>query len=436
MSLNEILQLIISIFDLTIDDFLREMYPDQPWVEPTIDVLGIMIMSTILLLSIFFIGWVERKVLARMQDRIGPNRVGGRYGLLQMVADVVKMMTKEVIIPTGADKFAYLLAPIVSMITSLLLFAVVPWAPGVIGVDLPAGLFYALAISSISVVGLILAGWGSNNKYALLGAFRAVAQLVSYEVPLILALLVPVLLARTLSTVGIVEAQSIPFIFFVPVSALIFFISALAETGRSPFDLLEAESEIVAGFHTEYTGMFFGLFMAAEYIAIMFMCFIFSTVYLGGYRFFGLETLVLPNVMVGSFALGDIAVGNIIAINVLLLKAAAVFFVFMWLRATLPRFRIDQLLDFNWKFMVPLSLVLLFSVAIADKIVESYGLTDLGRMAVHLIINIVIAYVTVEILRWRARVKREQVEGPSPDKWHAEPVLADSSDDAHLAHAD
>ncbi len=431
-----IIEFIVSILDLTVYDYVREVFGDQPWVEPVLDIVGIMVMSTALLLSIFFIGWVERKVLARMQDRIGPNRVGGRYGLLQMVADVVKMMTKEVIIPSGADKVAYLLAPIIAMLTSLLLFAVVPFAPGVIGVDLPSGIFYALAISSISVVALLLAGWGSNNKYALLGAFRAVAQLVSYEVPLILALLVPVLLARTLSTVGIVEAQSIPYILFVPVSALIFFVSALAETGRSPFDLLEAESEIVAGFHTEYTGMYFGLFMAAEYIAIMFMCFIFSTVYLGGYRFFGLETLVWENIVLGPITISSFAVGNIIAINTLFLKASAVFFVFMWLRATLPRFRIDQLLDFNWKFMVPLSLVLLFAVAITDKVVQNYGLTEYGRMSSHLIVNILIAWATVEILRWRARRQREEVEGPRNGQWRAEPVLTEASEDAHLAHAD
>jgi len=352
----DILEFIKSIIDLTVYDYVREVFGGEPWVEPVLDIVGIMLMSTILLLSIFFIGWVERKVLARMQDRIGPNRVGGRYGLLQMVADVVKMMTKEVIIPTGADKPAYLMAPIIGMLTSLLLFAVVPFAPGVIGVDLPAGLFYALAISSISVVALLLA--------------------------------------------GIVEAQSIPFILFVPVSALIFFVSALAETGRSPFDLLEAESEIVAGFHTEYTGMYFGLFMAAEYIAIMFMCFIFSTVYLGGYRF------------------------------------SIIFFIFMWLRATLPRFRIDQLLDFNWKFMVPLSLVLLFTVAIVDKLVTNFGLAEYGRMSVHLLVNILIAIITVEILRWRARRHREEVEGPRDDIWRAEPVLTESSEDAHLAHAD
>ncbi len=421
-----IVEFLLSILDLTVYDYVREVFGGEPWVEPVLDIVGIVLMSTILLLSIFFVGWVERKVLARMQDRIGPNRVGGRYGLLQMVADVVKMMTKEVIIPSGADKVAYLLAPIIAILTSLLLFAVVPFAPGVIGVDLSVGLFYALAISSISVVALLLAGWGSNNKYALLGAFRAVAQLVSYEVPMILALLVPVLLARTLSTVGIVQAQSIPFILFVPVSALIFFISALAETGRSPFDLLEAESEIVAGFHTEYTGMYFGLFMAAEYIAIMFMCFIFSTVYLGGYRFFGLEEL----------AINGFQIGRGIAFLVLLIKASLVFFVFMWLRATLPRFRIDQLLDFNWKFMVPLSLVLLFAVAITDKVVQNYGLAQYGRMAAHLLVNIVLAWVTVEILRWRARRQREQVEGPPDDQWRAEPVLTEASEDAHLAHAD
>lgn len=431
-----IIEFIVSIFDLTVYEYVREVFGSEPWVEPVLDIIGIVVMSTILLLSIFFIGWVERKVLARMQDRIGPNRVGGRYGLLQMVADVVKMMTKEVIIPSGADKVAYLLAPIIAMLTSLLLFAVVPFAPGVIGVDLPSGVFYALAISSISVVALLLAGWGSNNKYALLGAFRAVAQLVSYEVPLILALLVPVLLARTLSTVGIVEAQSIPYILFVPVSALIFFISALAETGRSPFDLLEAESEIVAGFHTEYTGMYFGLFMAAEYIAIMFMCFIFSTVYLGGYRFFGLETLVWENIALGPITISSFAVGNIIAINALFLKAAAVFFVFMWLRATLPRFRIDQLLDFNWKFMVPLSLVLLFAVAITDKVAQNYELAEYGRMSAHLLVNIVLAWATIEVLRWRARRQREQVEGPPDDRWHAEPMLTEASEDAHLAHAD
>jgi len=357
------------------------------------------LVATIPLLAVFVVGWVERKVLARMQDRIGPNRVGGKYGLLQMVADVVKMMTKEMIVPAGADKFAYFLAPALAVITSALLFAVLPFAPGVIGVDLNVGVFYILAISSVSVVAILMAGWGSNNKYALLGAFRAVAQLVSYEVPMILSLLVPILLAHSLSTVDLVEAQTIPFIIFAPISALIFFISSLAETGRSPFDLLEAESEIVAGFHTEYTGMVFGLFMAAEYMAIMFMCGLFATIYLGGYQFFGLEDLVLAN---------GFQIGRGLGLLFLLIKAAVVFFVFMWIRGTLPRFRIDQLLNFNWKFMVPLTLIILLSVALLDRLIMEYlpGIGEGGRAGIHFASNVLIGVAGLEVLRRSARRQR------------------------------
>jgi NADH-quinone oxidoreductase subunit H len=324
-----------------------------------------------------------------------------------MVADVVKMMTKEMIVPAGADKVAYFLAPALAVITSALLFAVLPFAPGVIGVDLNVGIFYILAISSVSVVAILLAGWGSNNKYALLGAFRAVAQLVSYEVPMILSLLVPIILARSLSTVDLVEAQTIPFIIFAPISALVFFVSSLAETGRSPFDLLEAESEIVAGFHTEYTGMVFGLFMAGEYMAIMFMCGLFSTVYLGGYQFFGLEDLVLAN---------GFAIGRGLGLLFLLFKSSLVFFLFMWIRGTLPRFRIDQLLNFNWKFMVPLTLVLLLSVALLDRLIVDYlpGAGDAGRAGIHFASNIVIGLAGLEVLRRAAQRQRQQHNSSSP----------------------
>ena len=164
--------------------------------------------STFCLLIVIFLIWLERKVIARMQDRIGPNRVGGRYGLLQTVADVLKLLTKEQITPSGADYLIYNVAPLLTVMGALLVWAVLPFAPGLIGVDLNVGIFYILAVSSVSVVTVLLAGWGSNNKYALLGAFRAVAQLVSYEVPMILALLVPIILARTMSTVGIIEAQT------------------------------------------------------------------------------------------------------------------------------------------------------------------------------------------------------------------------------------
>jgi NADH-quinone oxidoreductase subunit H len=406
MSFN-LIQFLSSIFDLTAGDYLASVWGDAPWVGVVLNIIGILIVATIPLLLVFIVGWTERKVLARMQDRIGPNRVGGKYGQMQMVADVVKMITKEMIVPNGADKLAYFIAPALALITSALLFAVVPFAPGVIGVDLNVGVFYILSISSISVIALVLAGWGSNNKYALLGAFRAVAQLVSYEIPMILSLLVPIILARSMSTVDLVEAQTIPFFIVAPISGILFFIAALAETGRSPFDLLEAESEIVAGFHTEYTGMVFGLFMAAEYIAIMFMCAIFVTVYWGGYRFFGLETIVLAN----GFELG-----RTLGLLILLIKSSLVFFLFMWIRGTLPRFRIDQMLNFSWKFMVPLSLVVLFMVALLDKLILDFmpNITDAGRAAIHLVSNVIIGIAGLEVLRRAASRQRRLHHDLSP----------------------
>lgn len=427
MSFN-LIDFLLSFLDMTVLDYAHEVWGDQPWLNPLLSVIYIVVIATVVLLLVFVVGWTERKVLARMQDRIGPNRVGGRYGLLQMVADVVKMMTKEVIIPAGADRWAYLAAPVISLATSVLLFAVLPLAPGVVGVDLSAGIFYVMAISSVSVVGILLAGWGSNNKYALLGAFRAVSQLVSYEVPMIVTLLVPVILAGTLSMVSIVEEQTIPYFFYVPLAGIIFFISILAETGRSPFDLLEAESEIVAGFHTEYSGMYFGLFMAAEYIAIMFMSGLFASVFWGGYNFFGLEDWVLAN---------GFAIGRPIGFTVLVVKIAIIFFVFMWVRATLPRFRIDQLLDFNWKLMVPLSLVLLFVVVFLDKAIAIYApsISEFGRMSIHLLSNVLIGLVVLEIMRRQARRKREMVEGEATGGWQMEPILTESGD-SHLAHAD
>ncbi|MCA9944582.1 MAG: NADH-quinone oxidoreductase subunit NuoH [Anaerolineales bacterium] len=430
MSFN-LIEFLSSIFDLTAGDYLASVWGDAPWVSIVLDIIGILLVATIPLLAVFVVGWVERKVLARMQDRIGPNRVGGKYGLLQMVADVVKMITKEMIVPAGADKLAYFIAPGLAVVTSALLFAVLPFAPGVIGVDLNVGLFYILSISSISVVAILLAGWGSNNKYALLGAFRAVAQLVSYEVPMILSLLVPIILARSLSTVALVEAQTIPFFVFAPISGLIFFISSLAETGRSPFDLLEAESEIVAGFHTEYTGMVFGLFMAAEYMAIMFMCGLFVTAYWGGYQFFGLEDIVLAS----GFQLG-----RGLGLLILLMKAAIVFFVFMWIRGTLPRFRIDQLLNFNWKFMVPLTLVLLLAVALLDRLIVDFlpNIGEAGRAGIHFASNVVIGFAGLEVLRRAARRQRQQHNTTSPvlavAENEGEPVLVAEAEPVHDHH--
>lgn len=387
--MNNILDLLWSLLSLSFGDYLRRTFGSGPGMELFIDILSVVALSTFCLLIVIFLIWLERKLIARMQDRIGPNRVGGRYGLLQTVADVLKLLSKEVINPAGVDWVPFNLAPILTVIAALLVWAVIPFAPGVIGVDLNIGVFYIMAISSLSVVVLLLAGWGSNNKYALLGAFRAVAQMVSYEVPMLLALLVPVILARTMSTKGIIDAQAIPFLLYAPLSALIFYISALAETGRTPFDLLEAESEIVAGFHIEYSGMKFGMFFLAEFLGTLFMSALFVTLYLGGYRFFGLENWV---------SAGGYPFGRLFGLIFFFTKTFILYFVFVWVRGTLPRIRVDQLLDYNWKFLVPLSLVLIFLVAIVDKLIPE-GTDQFMRMAIHLAVNVILGLGTLEALR-------------------------------------
>lgn len=390
-----IVEFLVSLLQLKTFDYLRAVWGPQPWVEPVLDLVGVLIVSTFCLLIVIFLIWLERKLIARMQDRIGPNRVGGKFGLLQTVADVLKLLTKEDVRPSGADGVAYNLAPLLIVITALLMWAVVPFAPGVIGVDLNIGIFYVLAISSASVVSLLLAGWGSNNKYALLGAFRSVAQLVSYEVPMVLALIIPILLARSMSTQDLINAQTIPFLIVAPLSAIIFFISTLAETGRTPFDLLEAESEIVAGFHVEYGGMKFGMFFLAEFISTLFMSALFTTIYLGGWRLFGLETH--PDW------------GRLIGLVIFFAKTFLVYFLFVWIRGTLPRVRIDQLLKFNWKFLVPFTLVLLLFTAILDKLIaETTGAW--GRAGIHLALNLILAVITLQVLSSNARRQRAAQE--------------------------
>ena len=422
MSFN-IVDFLKSLVSLNVSEYLKTVYQDLSWINFVSDVIGVIVISTFCLLIVIFLIWLERKVIARMQDRIGPNRVGGRYGLLQTVADVIKLLIKEDITPAGADKLAYWLAPFLTVIAALLIWAVMPFAPGVIGVDLDIGVFYVLAISSASVVALLLAGWGSNNKYALLGAFRSVAQLVSYEVPMILALLVPILLARSMSTVSIVEAQTIPFIFVVPLAAVIFMISALAETGRTPFDLLEAESEIVSGFHVEYGGMKFGMFFLAEFISTLFMSGFFATIFLGGYRFFGLENIVI----------GDgWAIGHLLSFIVFFVKMFMVYFVFIWIRATWPRVRVDQILNFNWKFLVPLSLVLILMVAVLDKVIPaSAGIYY--RSSILLLANLILAMIAVEIMRNVARRKRKESSGDAAMNV-SEAVLYEDTHDVHDSH--
>jgi NADH-quinone oxidoreductase subunit H len=287
----------------------------------------------------------ERKLLARMQDRYGPNRVGP-YGLLQPLADVIKLITKEDILPDQADKLIYQIAPGIVAGTVLLTFAVVPFGGPVelFGrvvtmpvMDLNVGVLYFLALSSLGVYGVALAGWSSGSKYSLFGGIRGSAQMISYELSMGLALVPVVLLSGSFSLTDIVAAQAnVPFVVYSPLGFIVFLISVAAESKRIPFDLPEAENELVAGYHTEYSGMRFGLFFIGEYVNIIVLSALAVTFFLGGWHGPGPVWL---------------------SIFWFFLKAAFIAFFFIWMRATLPRLRYDQLMHFGWKVLVPLSLV-------------------------------------------------------------------------------
>ena len=314
--------------------------PDWPggfWVHWGVFI--IIILAFVLAMVMAFI-WFERRGIGRFQVRLGPNRVGP-FGVLQPVADAIKILIKEDIIPAKGDKWVHWLAPVVAFVPALMIFAVVPFQDGALLADLNIGILYVVAISSVSVVGIFMAGWASNNKYSLLGAMRDIAQTVSYEIPVVLSIIGVVLIAGSLSMNEIVKAQSIPFILLQPLGFLIYFIGACAEINRTPFDLLEAESEIVAGYHTEYSGMKFALFYLVEYTEALAVSAIITTLFLGGWR-----GPVLPPVLW------------------FLIKVVAVFFLIFWVRSTIPRIRVDQLMAFAWKCLLPLALINLFITGI------------------------------------------------------------------------
>lgn len=318
--------------------------------------------------------WFERRIVARMQDRLGPNRVGPA-GLLQSVADGVKMFTKEDIVPRAADQWMHLLAPIVVLAPVMMIFAVVPWGRGLTPIELNSGVIYVAAISSVSTVGLMMAGWASNNKFALLGAMRAVAQVVSYEIPAVIALLSVVVVTGTMSLSRINELQAgIPFLgttlpnmpdlglgwfVFTPVGLvgfLIFFICVLSEGERTPFDIPEADSEIVAGYMTEYSGMKFALFYLGQFILNLVLSMFAATLFLGGWQGPGVAQLAaIPNWG---------AAAGVLSLLYLQLKTWALFFVMIWLRGTFPRLRVDQLMNFAWKFLLPLALINMLSAGV------------------------------------------------------------------------
>ncbi len=332
-------------------------------------ILKIVVIVLSLQVAVAYLIFIERKVAAYVQDRIGPNRVGW-HGLLQPIADGLKFILKEDIIPAGADKVLYVLAPAIAIFTTTMAFAVVPFGPTspgsgqaqfVIVPDMNIGILYVFAVGSLAVYAVILGGWASNNKYSFLGAMRSSAQLVSYEIPLGMSVLGVVLLAGSLNLERIVAAQAdrVWFVVYQPVACFLFLVSAMAESNRLPFDLPESEQELVGGYHTEYSAMKFAMFFLAEYTHVITVSFLTVILFFGGWD--------LPWVL----SAGDTGLMATIAkVVVLAVKAFGVILFMMWVRWTLPRFRFDQLMGLAWKVMIPLALVNLLVTAVVVHVVR------------------------------------------------------------------
>ncbi|MBT2756622.1 NADH-quinone oxidoreductase subunit NuoH [Mesobacillus foraminis] len=296
----------------------------------------------------------ERKVLGFMQGRYGPNQVGGRWGLLQTVADVLKLLLKEDLIPKAADRPLFILAPVVAFAPAFMVVAAIPFTDRLQFADIGVGLLYYIAVSGMTTVGILVGAWASNNKYSLLGGMRAAAQMISYEIPLVMSVLGIALLAGSINLNEIVEAQEKGwFILWQPIAFIVFFIAAVAELNRVPFDLAEAENELVAGFHTEYSGFRWAMFMLAEYVYMFAMCALITVLFLGGW---------LPLPFLG-FIPGAVWFA---------LKFSLVVFILIWFRATFPRIRADQLMEFAWKVLLPVALANIFLTALLKEFLNIF----------------------------------------------------------------
>jgi NADH-quinone oxidoreductase subunit H len=318
--------------------------------------------------------WVERRLIARIQVRRGPNRLGP-WGLLQPVADAIKLIQKEALTPRAADSTVFALAPILIFIPAILAFAALPWGQKMVLADLNVGVLYLLALGSTSTIMIFMAGYASNNKYALLGSMRVIAMLISYEIPSVLALLGVVVFAGTMQLSGIVAFQDSYWswlIFFQPLAFLIFLLASTAELNRSPADIAEAESEIIAGFHIEYSGMKFGLFYAVELVNSMGISAVIAALFLGGWWTFGLEKII-PGWLL------------------FIAKMYSVYFILIWFRGTLPRFRIDQLMALAWKFLLPLGLVNVLLSAFEVLLWQEYDLSAGLVLPIFAVVNFALA---------------------------------------------
>ena len=338
------------------DYITHEKQPNVFWSEYVVwPLIQIVIVLFIVLTLVAYLVYLERKVSAFMQARLGPMRVGP-WGLLQPLADGIKLLLKEDIIPLKADRAVFIIAPIVSVVAALVVLAVIPWgATWATIANVNIGLLLILAVSSVGVLGLVLAGWGSNSKYSLLGALRSSAQMVSYEIGMGLSIIGALMFARTLSMSGIIDGQRLDgmwYFFFQPLGFLVYAVSALGETNRAPFDLPEAESELVAGYHTEYSGFRWALFFMAEYSAMIVTSAVAVTVFLGGW--------MLPGITGTSFfgygPISNPTLHTLASVVVFAGKIMVLIYAYMWFRWTWPRYRYDQLMELGWKWMIPAGL--------------------------------------------------------------------------------
>jgi NADH-quinone oxidoreductase subunit H len=325
------------------------------WLDLAVMVFAGIALIAVLSLTALFLVWWERKVSAHIQDRLGPMRTGP-HGVLQTLADGLKLLQKEDIVPKAADRKVYFWAPVIAFVAAYMAYIVVPFGKGLIARDLNIGILYIIAITTFTVISLLMAGWASNNKYALLGGMRSAAQIVSYEVPLTIAVLGAVMLAGTMSMNGIVEAQG-PYFwrwYWLPqiLGFGIYFVAATAEVNRTPFDLPEAEQELVAGFNVEYSGMKFAMFFLAEFVNMFTVSAIATTLFLGGWQ---------PPIPGLAFIPSWIW---------FLGKTLFLVFVLMWFRWTYPRLRVDQLMGFAWKFLLPLSFINIFLTGLGVYILK------------------------------------------------------------------